>query len=176
MNKRHARGFTLIELIIFIVVISVGLTGIMLVVDTVVASSADPLVRKQSVSIAESMLAEILLKDYANPEEGYTGTIRSLFDDIGDYAGYSTSAGIADQSGLVRLGTRVRCEAGQRTAHKHERGSEPKHEFYTAFLRLHGCLSFTCVHASTHSMLTSRCPPVRCRRAHRLSISTPFGT
>ena len=100
MNKRHARGFTLIELIIFIVVISVGLTGIMLVVNTVVASSADPLVRKQSVSIAESMLAEILMKDYANPEEGYTGTIRSLFEDIGDYAGYSTSAGIADQSGL----------------------------------------------------------------------------
>ena len=99
MNKRHARGFTLIELIIFIVVISVGLTGTMLVLNTVVASSADPLVRKQSVSIAESMLAEILLKNYANPEEGYTGTVRSLFDDIGDYAGYSTSAGIADQSG-----------------------------------------------------------------------------
>lgn len=100
MNKRCARGFTLIELIIFIVVISVGLAGIMVVINTVVASSADPLIRKQAVSIAESMLAEILLKDYANPEEGYTGSIRSLFDDVSDYAGYSTSAGILDQSGL----------------------------------------------------------------------------
>ena len=100
MNKRYARGFTLIELIIFIVVISVGLAGIMVVINTVVASSADPLIRKQSVSIAESMLAEILLKDYTNPEEGYTGSIRSLFDDVNDYAGYSTSAGILDQSGL----------------------------------------------------------------------------
>ena len=100
MNKRYARGFTLIELIIFIVVISVGLAGIMVVINTIVASSADPLIRKQSVSIAESMLAEILLKDYTNPEEGYTGSIRSLFDDVSDYAGYSTSAGILDQSGL----------------------------------------------------------------------------
>ena len=99
MNKRYARGFTLIELIIFIVVLSVGLAGIMVVINTIVASSADPLIRKQSVSIAESMLAEILLKDYANPEEGYTGSIRSLFDDVSDYAGYSTSAGILDQSG-----------------------------------------------------------------------------
>ena len=100
MNKRDVRGFTLIELIIFIVVISVGLAGIMLVINTVVASSGDPLIRKQSVSIAESMLSEILLKDYANPEEGYIGSTRSLFDDVNDYAGYSTSAGILDQSGL----------------------------------------------------------------------------
>ena len=99
MNKRYERGFTLIELIIFIVVISVGLAGIMVVINTIVASSADPLIRKQSVSIAESMLAEILLKDYDNPEDGYTGSIRSLFDDVSDYAGYSTSAGILDQSG-----------------------------------------------------------------------------
>lgn len=100
MSKHHARGFTLIELIIFIVVISVGLTGIMLVIKTVVASSADPIVRKQSLSIAESMLTEILLKDYANPEGGYEkGNNRSLFDDVSDYTGYSTKAGIVDQSG-----------------------------------------------------------------------------
>ena len=96
------QGFTLIELIIFIVVIGVGLAGIMAVINTVAASSSDPLVRKQSIAIAESMLSEILLKDYANPaEEGYTGSIRSLFDDVNDYAGYSTSAGIIDQSGLL---------------------------------------------------------------------------
>lgn len=100
MSKHHARGFTLVELIIFIVVISVGLTGIMLVIKAVVASSADPIVRKQSLSIAESMLTEILLKDYANPEGGYEkGLDRSLFDDVSDYTGYSTTAGIVDQSG-----------------------------------------------------------------------------
>ena len=100
MSKHHSRGFTLVELIIFIVVISVGLTGIMLVIKTVVASSADPIVRKQSLSIAESMLTEILLKDYANPEGGYEkGPDRSLFDDVSDYKDYSTQAGIVDQSG-----------------------------------------------------------------------------
>ena len=100
MSKHHSRGFTLVELIIFIVVISVGLTGIMLVIKTVVASSADPIVRKQSLSIAESMLTEILLKDYANPEGGYEERLdRSLFDDVSDYTGYSTKAGIVDQYG-----------------------------------------------------------------------------
>lgn len=104
MTKRAARGFTLIELIVFIVVIGVGMAGIMLVIDTIARSSADPLVRKQTVAIAESMLAEILLKDYENPPEGYTGNTRSLFDDVGDYAGYSTSAGIVDQSGASVTG------------------------------------------------------------------------
>ena len=104
MNKRYIQGFTLIELVIFIVVVSVGLVGIMSVINTVVASSADPLVRKQSIAIAESMLSEILLKDYVNPVEGYTGTIRSLFDDVSDYAGYTTSTGIVDQSGMPVAG------------------------------------------------------------------------
>lgn len=104
MSKRVARGFTLIELIVFIVVIGVGMAGIMLVIDAVTRSSADPLVRKQAVAVAESMLAEILLKDYENPPEGYTGNIRSFFDDVGDYAGYSTSAGIVDQYGVSVAG------------------------------------------------------------------------
>lgn len=104
MNRPCEHGFTLIELIVFIVVVSIGLAGIMLVVNTVVKSSADPLVRKQTVSIAESMLAEILLKDYANPYEGYTGPSRALFDDVGDYAGYTTSVGIVDSNGLPIAG------------------------------------------------------------------------
>lgn len=100
MNRQYSYGFTLIELIVFIVVVSVGLAGIMLVVDTVVKSSADPVVRKQTMSIAESLLEEILLKSYANPVDGYTHESRSLFDDVSDYAGYSTRTGIVDSSGL----------------------------------------------------------------------------
>lgn len=96
MNKQQrntcSRGFTLIELIIFIVVVSAGLAGILSVMNTVVKSSADPMVRKQSIAIAESLLEEILLKDYADPSGGDTGTVRKLFDDVGQYKDYSTSA------------------------------------------------------------------------------------
>jgi len=91
-NRRFQKGFTLIELIIFIVVVGAGLAGILSVMNTVVKSSADPLVAKQTVAIAESLLEEILLKEYANPAGGDTGTTRALFDDVDQYNGYSTPA------------------------------------------------------------------------------------
>lgn len=104
MNSLRQRGFTLIELIIFIVIVSVGLAGILLVMNTVVKSSADPLVQKQTIAIAESLLEEILLKSYTNPADGYTGTVRAQFDDVGDYAGYSTNAGVEDVLGVTVVG------------------------------------------------------------------------
>ena len=103
-TSRRQLGFTLIELIIFIVVVSAGLAGILSVMNMVVKSSADPMVRKQSIAIAESMLEEILLKDYADPTGGYTGTTRAQFDDVSDYAGYTTSTGIVDATGAAVAG------------------------------------------------------------------------
>jgi MSHA pilin protein MshD len=46
------------------------------------------------------LLEEILLKDYANPAGGYTGATRSQFDNVGDYAGYTTT-GIVDMLGAT---------------------------------------------------------------------------
>ncbi|MDH5204615.1 MAG: prepilin-type N-terminal cleavage/methylation domain-containing protein [Hylemonella sp.] len=98
IDRRQA-GFSFIELIIFIVVVSAGLSGVLMVMDVSVKSSADPLLRKQTVAAAESLLEEIMLKKYADPAGGYTGTNRALFDDVGDYAGYSTTGGIVDFTG-----------------------------------------------------------------------------
>jgi MSHA pilin protein MshD len=104
------RGFTLIELIIFIVVVGVGVAGILLVYTTNIKNSADPLVRKQAMAIAESLLEEILLKDYCDPDTvdrtvtpptcgvHTVETSRSLYDDVDDYNGYTTT-GIVDGSG-----------------------------------------------------------------------------
>lgn len=101
-NRRRCTGFTLIELIIFIVVVSAALAGILSVMNTSVKNSADPLVRKQTIAIAESLLEEILLKDYA--AGGYSGPIRAQFDDVSDYAGYATSGGIVDVLGTAVTG------------------------------------------------------------------------
>ena len=107
MNKRVTRGFTLIELIIFIVVVGVGLAGIVSVMNTVVKSSADPMVRKQALAIAESLLEEIFLKEYKDPNGGTNGVTtctlasgsnRSLWDDVCDYNTYA-STGITDVLG-----------------------------------------------------------------------------
>lgn len=102
-SKRPQRGFTLIELIIFIVVVGVGVAGVLSVYTTSIKSSADPMVRKQAVAIAESLLEEIVQKEYADPAGGYTGASRTLFDDVSDYNNY-TSATIVDGAGNTIAG------------------------------------------------------------------------
>ncbi len=84
-------GISLIELIMFIVIVSVALTGLLLVMNVTNRASADPLVHKQALAAAESLLEEIELQDFAKPSGGYTGTDRSQFDCIMDYNGYATS-------------------------------------------------------------------------------------
>jgi MSHA pilin protein MshD len=80
------RGFTLIELIIFIVVISAGLAGILSVMNTVVKSSADPMVRKQAMALAESVLEEVMLHNFNDPDGTTTGeTGRSNWDNVDDF-------------------------------------------------------------------------------------------
>jgi MSHA pilin protein MshD len=62
MCTRHRQlGISLIELIMFIVIVSVALAGILLVMNATTKNSADPLVHKQALAIAESLLEEVEL-------------------------------------------------------------------------------------------------------------------
>lgn len=88
---RRQSGFTLVELVLFIVILSVGVAGILLVMNTVVASSADPMVRKQALALADSILEEILQKEYADPDGVSDETSRATFDDVDDYNGKTNS-------------------------------------------------------------------------------------
>jgi MSHA pilin protein MshD len=88
INRPHA-GFTLIELVIFMIVVSIGVVGILSVMNTVVKSSADPMVRKQAAALADSILEEILLKPYQDPD-GLPNIVesgRDTYDDVDDYNG-----------------------------------------------------------------------------------------
>ena len=91
-NRADQRGLTLIELIMFMVIVTAGIAGILLVINTVVKSSADPMVRKQSIAMADAVLEEVLLKAYQNPTGGFSTTPatcasdRPLLDDVSDYA------------------------------------------------------------------------------------------
>jgi len=58
------RGISLIELIMFIVIVSVALAGILLVMNATTRSSADPLIHKQALAIAESLLEEVELMPF----------------------------------------------------------------------------------------------------------------
>lgn len=106
---QQQKGFTLIELIIFIVVIGVGVAGVLSVFTSSVRNSVDPLVRKQTQAIAESLLEEIVLKEFQDPNGGTNGVStcnlavgvnRTVWDDVCDYNGY-TSAAITDAEGNV---------------------------------------------------------------------------
>jgi MSHA pilin protein MshD len=90
------RGVTLVELVISIVIISVGIAGILLVIQRTTQSSANPMVRHQAVAIAEAYMDEILLKPYADPDGAEPEANRTLFDDVDDYSGL-TDVGARDQ-------------------------------------------------------------------------------
>lgn len=68
MFIKRQTGLTLIELIVFIVIVSVGLTGVLSSLNISVRGSADPLLPKQALAIAEGLLEEILLKSYCDPD------------------------------------------------------------------------------------------------------------
>jgi MSHA pilin protein MshD len=66
IDRGHGRerGVTLIELVLFIVIISVALLGVLQVMNMTTGSSADPLRRKQALMIAEAMLEEVQLAKF----------------------------------------------------------------------------------------------------------------
>jgi MSHA pilin protein MshD len=99
MNNRAAdlpmaicqKGMTLIELIIFMVIVGVAMAGIVSAINFNVQHSADPVVKKQALAIAESMLEEVTLQNFSDPDGGanVVEASRDLYDDIDDYDNYS---------------------------------------------------------------------------------------
>jgi len=98
INSHLQSGVTLVELILSMVIISIALTGVLVVMNQTVSHSADPVIRHQAVAIAESYLEEILLQSYDNSAGGYSGTNRGQFDDVDDYNGLSDT-GVHDHLG-----------------------------------------------------------------------------
>ena len=93
-------GFTLIEVIVTIVVLSVSATAILSMFTNTIRTSADPMIQQQAMSIAEAYMEEILLKPIADPDGSEAGETRSSYDDVDDYAAL-TNAAIEDQNGVA---------------------------------------------------------------------------
>ncbi len=96
-------GASLVELIMFIVIVSVALAGILLLMNTVNKTSSDPLVHKQALASAESLLEEIQLQDFVSAS-GSTHMVTqanraSEYHIVSDYNGFATS-GIYPVSGV----------------------------------------------------------------------------
>ena len=98
---RIAKGVTLVELVIAIVIISIAVAGLMAGYSSTMSRSADPLVYQQSIAIAEAMMEEVSGKPFLDP----SGSVcpappadRSNFNNVCDYNGF-TMASITDLAG-----------------------------------------------------------------------------
>jgi MSHA pilin protein MshD len=94
------RGVTLIEMIIFMVIIAVALTGIIGVMALTTRQSADPVRRKQALILAEGLLEEIQRANfsYCDPADPNAVTVASskgctIPEDWGQAGGEPSAAG-----------------------------------------------------------------------------------
>ena len=73
------RGLSLIEMIIFMIVVGVGLAGVLLAINQSTKQSADPMLRKQALAAAESLLEEVLQQPftYCDPRDPNAATATS---------------------------------------------------------------------------------------------------
>ena len=123
-------GLSLVELIMFVVIVSVGVAGILTVFNLTTQKSADPQVRKQMLAVAEALLEEVEFKpftlcdpDDANAATAVTSadcadpandesllplgpeasdTSRAAFDNVSDYNGLILPT-VSDLSGGTSL-------------------------------------------------------------------------
>ena len=94
---------TLVELVMYIMVVSVGVAGILSVMTYTARHSADPMIQQQALLVAEAYMQEILLKPFVEP--GGTNVcpappaLRANFNNICDYNGLNDATGAIDQLG-----------------------------------------------------------------------------
>lgn len=108
IRRFRAAGISLVELVIFIAVVGVAVAGVLSVMTLTTTHSADPMIQKQSLAIAESMLEEVTLQNFTKPTGGFAGPFtvanRPLFDSVDDYNNFAMGPGISDLTGAAIAG------------------------------------------------------------------------
>jgi MSHA pilin protein MshD len=78
-ERRKSVGLSLVELIVFIVIVSTAVAGVLGVLSIATRGSADPMIQKQALSIAEAVLEEVQLQPftYCDPNDVNAATATS---------------------------------------------------------------------------------------------------
>jgi MSHA pilin protein MshD len=119
-SSRRQSGLSLIEVVVFIVVLGIAVAGMAVIYNQMTLASVDPLVRKQAVAIANSLMEEIQLRPFTycdpddaavftaanpagcatpevvGPEGGETRYATPQFDNVSDYNGFQMLGSIQD--------------------------------------------------------------------------------
>lgn len=109
------RGTTLVEVVMFILIVSTALSAVVGVLAFSGRYSADPLVQRQALAVAESLLHEVMSQPHTTndldgganaigPESGETRySTTTPFDHVDDYHGF-TMSGIVNVEGTAIAG------------------------------------------------------------------------
>jgi len=110
LQLNRASGMTLVELVMAIALAGLMVAGLMAAYSSLAVHSADPMIRIQTVAVAESLLEEALLKPFLDPSllnspdpdpcPASPGGDRDGFNNVCDYAGYKSN-GIRLPNGTV---------------------------------------------------------------------------
>ena len=132
-TQRVQQGVTLIELIVFIVVVSIALLALAGVFNQAAMSNVDPLIRVRALEAAQSKLDEIIALKYdaATPTGGIpacgsttgaacTNNPESDFNDVDDfhgwsdtpYTGYTRSVSVTTNSNIKTISVTVDAPSG----------------------------------------------------------------
>lgn len=102
MSLKASRGVSLIELIVFIVIVGIAMAGIFAAFNVFTAASADPQVRKQVLAIAESLLDEVELMPFTfcDPDDANAAVAtNSVVGGVGGCATISEDTTIGPEAG-----------------------------------------------------------------------------
>ncbi|SFC93764.1 MSHA pilin protein MshD [Thiohalospira halophila DSM 15071] len=87
---RKQRGFTLIEMVVFIVVLGVGITGTLAAIVHATRDAADPLIQLRAAELGKSYLDEVMAVPYAKKGEPCDNPdVRADFEHLECYNGLS---------------------------------------------------------------------------------------
>ena len=103
-RPRAEHGISLIELIVFIVIVGIAVAGVVGVLSIATRASADPLIQKQALAVAEALLEEVQLQPftYCDPDDPNAASASSA-------AGCTGGAGGVNDENRLPLGP----EAGE---------------------------------------------------------------
>jgi len=78
-TRLRTAGMSLIEVVVFIVVLGIGIAGAVLLFNQLTVASVDPMVRKQLLALASSLLEEIELRPFTfcDPDQAEVFTATS---------------------------------------------------------------------------------------------------
>ena len=131
---RRSAGVSLVELVVFIVIVSVAVTGVLVALNTGSRNTADPMIRKQALAIAEGLLEEVELMSFTycdgydanaatatgafvgaggcaakvqglGPDAGETRYNAPAFENVADYNGFNTATAVP--AGIADIASNV---------------------------------------------------------------------